>query len=129
VVNPAAVLRLHRPERRTLRGRLPGQPGRFRVPDHFSAGAGTPLHKVENQVGPGALAPGPAMDKQRTDTVAGRYRCGHRHFAVDVSVFRAHLLRSPSYMKTGKLRDGIGAILIGADRRLIRRQLLVSSAV
>lgn len=79
-------------------GRLPGQPGRIRAPDHFSAGAGTPLHKVEIERGRQHHAPGPDMDKQRTNTVAGRYRCGHRCFAVDVSVFGAHLLRSPSSM-------------------------------
>ena len=79
-------------------GRLPGPPGRTRAPDHFSAGAGTPLHKVEIERGRQHHAPGPDMDKQRTNTVAGRYRCGHRCFAVDVSVFGAHLLRSPSSM-------------------------------
>jgi len=90
---------------------------------------GAPCNFQTGSEGPGALAPGPGMDKQRTDTVAGRYRCGHRHFAVDVSVFWAHLLRSPSSVKTGKFRDGTGAILGWADRRLIRRQHSGSFAV
>ena len=50
----------------------------------------------ENERGREPVGSRPRMEKERTSTVAGRYRCGHRRFAVDVSVFGAHLLRSPS---------------------------------
>jgi hypothetical protein len=71
--------------------------------------------------GPGtSRAPGPWG--KRTNTVAGRYRCGHRSFAVDVSVFGAHLLRSPSSVKTGNTAFGPRADLSVGDCRLIRRR-------
>lgn len=84
----------------------------------FSRSGHAPAQSGKSK-GPEALAPGPGMDKQRTNTVAGRYRCGHRRFAVDVSVFGAHLLRSPSSMKTGKVTDGTVAIMYPVNRHVI----------
>ena len=40
--------------------------------------------------------------KRRTNTDAGRDRCSHRYFAVDVSVFGAHLFRSPQIVNSGR---------------------------
>src|SRR3954451_16355993 len=39
-------------------------------------------------------------NKEQTPS-QGHLPCGHRYFAVDVSVFAAHLLRSPLIVKSG----------------------------
>lgn len=96
--NPAAALRLRRTERRTLRGDSPASPEQSGCRNIFQPERARPCTKWKLKGAGSSRAPDPDMDKQRTNTVAGRYRCGHRCFAVDVSVFGAHLLRSPSSM-------------------------------
>jgi hypothetical protein len=74
--------------------------------DIFQTPTRTPLHELEIKR-PGSCSTTRAVPfQQRTNTVAGRYRCGHGYFTVDVSVFWAHLLRSPSSVETGKLYVG-----------------------
>ena len=56
---------------------------------------GKKLPRGKNQKGRRRFAPPARENQQRTNTVTGSLPCGHGLFAVDVSVFGAHLLRSP----------------------------------
>ena len=54
------------------------------------------LHTSQKLKGLGHFPPQAFVPlQQRTNTVTGRYCCGHRYFTVDLSVFGAHLPRSP----------------------------------
>lgn len=95
--------------------------------DIFQTPTRTPLHELEIKR-PGSCSTTRAMPfQQRTNTVAGGYRCGHGYFTVDVSVFGAHLLRSPSSVETGKLYVGAVAAFWPLQFRPSGRSLVVIS--
>ena len=95
--------------------------------DIFQTPTRTPLHELEIKR-PGSCSTTRAMPfQQRTNTVAGGYRCGHGYFTVVVSVFWAHLLRSPSSVETGKLYVGAVAVFWPLQFRPSGRSLVVIS--